>query len=232
MATARAIVCGVKLTDEALAPGEGGGNEPVNPEPDPEPTPGDTITIASVLALGQGATINGTIEAVVVSNYELNNLTSKKGMYVQDATGALQFYLAANHEFAFGTKVKIDIKEIQKGCYTVDITAVKGGMNVLPMYLTGKRTQPLYCGKTNESYDYTIVMPSGMHYVGKNMMLSYEKPFGSIQIQIEQKGNVLEIKRKLKITKDMIKPADYEAFRAMMVDWNNSNYTNLMFKKN
>ena len=75
-------------------------------------------------------------------------------------------------------------------------------------------------------------MPSGMHYVGKNMMLSYEKPFGSIQIQIEQKGNVLEIKRKLKITKDMIKPADYEAFRAMMVDWNNSNYTNLMFKKN
>lgn len=131
-----------------------------------------------------------------------------------------------------GTKVKFDIKEIQKGCYTVDITAVKGGMNVLPMYLTGKRTQPLYCGKTNESYDYTIVMPSGMHYVGKNMMLSYEKPFGSIQIQIEQKGNVLEIKRKLKITKDMIKPADYEAFRAMMVDWNNSNYTNLMFKKN
>ena len=77
------------------------------------------------------------------------------------------------------TKVKFDIKEIQKGCYTVDITAVKGGMNVLPMYLTGKRTQPLYCGKTNESYDYTIVMPSGMHYVGKNMMLSYEKPFGS-----------------------------------------------------
>ena len=75
----------------------------------PEPTPGDVVTIASVLALGEGATINGTIEATVVSNYELNNLTSKKGMYVQDETGALQFYLGANHEFAFGTKVKIDL---------------------------------------------------------------------------------------------------------------------------
>ena len=70
-----------------------------------------------------------------------------------------------------------------------------------------------------------------MSYVGKNMTLSYTKPFGSIEIQIEQKGNVLEIKRKLNITKDKIKPADYEAFRAMMIDWNNSNYTNLMFKK-
>ena len=37
MPTARAIVCGVKLTDEALAPGEGG----QEPTPGPEPTPGD-----------------------------------------------------------------------------------------------------------------------------------------------------------------------------------------------
>ena len=128
-------------------------------------------------------------------------------------------------------KVKFAVKETQKGYYTIDITALNGGINISPVYLTGKRTQPLYCGKTNETYDYTIVMPGGMHYVGKNMLLSYEKPFGSIEIQIEQKGNVLEIKRRLKITKDKIKPADYDAFRAMMIDWNNPNYTNLMFKK-
>ena len=85
--------------------------------PEPEPTPGDVVTIASVLALGEGATINGTIEATVVSNYELNNLTSKKGMYVQDETGALQFYLGANHEFAFGTKVKIDLTGATLGSY-------------------------------------------------------------------------------------------------------------------
>jgi hypothetical protein len=30
-------------------------------------------------------------------------------MYVQDETGALQFYLAENHTFAFGTKVRIDL---------------------------------------------------------------------------------------------------------------------------
>ena len=89
------------------------------PEPEPEPTPGDFATIASVLALGQNATVAAgtTIEGVVISNMDLNNLTSKKGMYVQDATGALQFYLAANHEFAFGDKVQIDLGGATVGAY-------------------------------------------------------------------------------------------------------------------
>lgn len=146
MATARAIVCGVKLTDEALAPGEGGGNEGGNenptPEPEPEPTPGDTITIASVLALGQGATINGTIEAVVVSNYELNNLTSKKGMYVQDETGALQFYLAANHEFAFGTKLQIDLTNATLGSYNGAVQVSGLGLDKITVVSTGNTVAP------------------------------------------------------------------------------------------
>ena len=89
------------------------------PEPEPEPTPGDFATIASVLALGQNATVatGTTIEGIVISNMDLNNLTSKKGMYVQDATGALQFYLAANHEFAFGDKVQIDLGGATVGAY-------------------------------------------------------------------------------------------------------------------
>ena len=145
----RALVFGMKLTDEPIGsetPGEnpGGGDEPVNPEP--EPTPGETITIASVLALGQGATINGTIEAIVVSNYELNNLTSKKGMYVQDETGALQFYLAANHTYAFGTKLQIDLTGATLGAYNGavqisglaadKITVVSTGNTVTPKAVT------------------------------------------------------------------------------------------------
>lgn len=103
--------------------GEGSGTvtpDPTpDPEPEPEPTPGDFATIASVLALGQNATVAAgtTIEGIVVSNMALNNLTSKKGMYVQDATGALQFYLAANHEFAFGDKVQIDLGGAKVGAY-------------------------------------------------------------------------------------------------------------------
>ena len=147
MATARAIVCGVKLTDEALAPGQGGnegGDEPVNPDPtpEPEPTPGETISIASVLALGQGATINGTIEAVVISNYELNNLTSKKGMYVQDETGALQFYLSANHEYAFGTKLQIDLTGATLGAYNGAVQISGLGLDKITVVSTGNTVTP------------------------------------------------------------------------------------------
>ena len=86
------------------------------PEPE-DPTPGEAKTIAEILASGTGASLSGTIEGIVISNLDLNNLTSKKGMYIQDATGALQFYLAANHSFAFGTKVRINLAGTTLGAY-------------------------------------------------------------------------------------------------------------------
>ena len=71
-----------------------------------------TMTIAEVLAYN-GALPSGTlVEGVVISNMALNNLTSKKGMYIQDATAGIQFYLAANHEYAFGDKLLVDLSGV------------------------------------------------------------------------------------------------------------------------
>ena len=143
MASARAIVCGVKLSDEPIAPGEGGNTTP-EPTPDPEPTPepSDLVKISSVLAKGQGATLSGTIEAVVVSNLELNNLTSKKGMYVQDETGALQFYLAANHDYAFGTKLHIDLNGATLGAYNGAVQISGLALDKITVVSTGNTVAP------------------------------------------------------------------------------------------
>ncbi len=92
MATARAIVCGVKLTDEALTPGEGGGNEGGNenptPEPEPEPTPDVVVaTVAEFLAAEEGSTIyelTGVIKNVANTNYGNFDL--------QDETGTVYVY--------------------------------------------------------------------------------------------------------------------------------------------
>ena len=93
MASARAIVCGVKLTDEALAPGQGG-NEPVNPEPEPtpdptpDPTPGVVVaTVAEFLAAAEGDTIyelTGVITSV--ANTEYGNF------YLKDSTAEVYIY--------------------------------------------------------------------------------------------------------------------------------------------
>ena len=143
MASARAIVCGVKLSDEPIVPGDGGNTTP-EPTPDPEPTPepSDLVKISSVLAMGQGATLSGTIEAVVVSNLELNNLTSKKGMYVQDETGALQFYLAANHDYAFGTKLQIDLNGATLGAYNGAVQISGLALDKITVVSTGNTVAP------------------------------------------------------------------------------------------
>ena len=74
-------------------------------------------SIADVLASTSALPSGTVIQGVVISNMALNNLTSKKGMYVQDATGGVQFYLAANHTFAYGTMVKIDLSGVTLGEY-------------------------------------------------------------------------------------------------------------------
>ena len=115
---------------------QGGGEEPTPPAGD-----GSVVTIAEFLANGGSA-----IEGVVISNMDLNNLTSKKGMYIQDETAGLQFYLAANHSFAFGDKVRVDVSGISVGEYNgavqvsglaLDkITKISSGNTVTPKTVT------------------------------------------------------------------------------------------------
>ena len=93
--------------------GEGSGDQgEVTP-----PAGGSAMTVAEVLAYSGALPAGTTVEGVVISNMALNNLTSKKGMYIQDATAGLQFYLAANHSFAFGDKVQIDLSGVTVGAY-------------------------------------------------------------------------------------------------------------------
>ena len=99
------------------------------------------VTIAEFLANGGSA-----IEGIVISNSDLNNLTSKKTMYIQDETAGLQFYLAANHEFSFGDKVRVDVSGVSVGKYEgavqvsglaiEKITMISSGNTVAPKNVT------------------------------------------------------------------------------------------------
>ena len=118
----------------------GGGNEG-GETPTPPAGDGSVVTIAEFLTNGGSA-----IEGVVISNMDLNNLTSKKGMYIQDETAGLQFYLAANHTFAFGDKVRVDVSGVSVGEYNgavqvsglaLDkITKISSGNTVTPKTVT------------------------------------------------------------------------------------------------
>lgn len=115
---------------------QGGGDEPT------PPAGGAAATIAEVLATSGTLASGTTIEAVVISNRALNNLTSKKGLYVQDATGGLQFYLAANHEFNFGDKVKIDLSGASVGEYNGAVQISKLALDNISLVSTGNTVTP------------------------------------------------------------------------------------------
>lgn len=90
---ARAIVCGVKLTDEPIE-GEGGGTE------EPTPGPEGTVTIAEAIAAADNAAI--TIEnATVVGVYA-------RGVLVEDATGKLLVYAGSAVSAEVGDVVKVE----------------------------------------------------------------------------------------------------------------------------
>ncbi len=83
----RAIVFGVKLTDEPLAPEVGGGDEPEQPEQPEKPEEASAITVAEFLAAADTATtyeLTGEITRVVNTTYGNFDLT--------DATGTIYVY--------------------------------------------------------------------------------------------------------------------------------------------
>ena len=143
---------------------QGGGND----DPNSGTMPENISTIAEILALGDGATIPATaIEAIVISSMELNNLTSKKGMYVQDETGALQFYLSANHSFAFGTKVRIDLTSATLGSYNGAVQVSGVALDKIEVISTGNTVE----AKTVSMTDFLANKYEGQYITLENVQV-------------------------------------------------------------
>lgn len=96
-------------------PGQGGGDEP---------EPGDYTSIADVRKMAPASTDDKAtvadgvkIKAYVISNVEINNLTSKKNVFVQDETAGLQIRFISDATFAFGDEVVIDLSDQELSYY-------------------------------------------------------------------------------------------------------------------
>ena len=135
-----------------------------------EPVVPQTATIASVLALGNGATIPADtfVEGFVISNMDLNNLTSKKGMYIQDETAGLQFYLAANHTFKFGDKVKVDLSGAKVGEYSGAVQISGLALEKIEVLSSGNTVEP----KTVTIADFLANKYEGQYVAVENVQVA------------------------------------------------------------
>ena len=92
-ASGRAIVCGVKLTDEPIN-GEGGGNE------EPENPIEGSVTIAEAIAVADDT-------AIVIENATVIGVYSR-GVLVEDTTGKLLVYVGSAVDAKVGDVVKVE----------------------------------------------------------------------------------------------------------------------------
>ena len=113
-----------------------------NGDPQPPVGNGSLMTIAEVLNAGSATFADGSyIEAVVISDRSLGNLTSKKGLYVQDETAGLQLRTSSDHTFNFGDKVRVDLSGVALGEYggAVQVSIDLGKVSVIS---SGNTVQP------------------------------------------------------------------------------------------
>ena len=174
-----------------------GGNDDNTEEGGNDDVPADTKTISEILSLGKGATIDGTIEAIVVSNRDLNNLTSKKGMYVQDATGALQFYLAADHEYAFGTKLRIDLTGGKLGEYNGAVQISNFALDKISVVSTNNSVTPKQVSITDflaNKYEGEYIAIDGVQVADSDLSKSWVVNNSHTSIKIEDEyGNTFVV---------------------------------------
>lgn len=144
--------------------GEGGGETP-------DPGPFTVVPVSTVLALGEGTTIGDGIgiEGVIISNADLNNLTSQKGAYIQDATGGLQLRFAANHDFKFGDKVKINLSGAKKGAYNKAVQ-VEVDNNMAVRLSSGETVTP----KTVSVADFLANKYEGQYVAVENVQVNIQ----------------------------------------------------------
>ena len=149
-----------------------------------------TTPISSVLALGNGASIpaNTFVEGVVISNMDLNNLTSKKGMYIQDETAGLQFYLAANHTFKFGDKVKVDLSGANVGAYNGAVQISGLALSKIELLSSGNAVEAKTVTITDflaNKYEGQYVAIEGVQVADSDLAKTWGDPNGSSHVSIK-----------------------------------------------
>lgn len=139
--------------------GEGEGEDP------------DATNVASILAKGVGTPMpeNTYIDVYVISDRNLGNLTSKKNMYVQDATGGLMVRFTADHTFNRGDRLKIDVSQMALEEYqsTIQFNNVDAGSKV--EFVSGNNDIPC---RTVSMSDFLANKYSGQYVALENIQVT------------------------------------------------------------
>lgn len=98
-------------------------------------------------------------------------------------------------------------------------------------YGSTRKNNILLPGRINEHYIYNITFDGSLKLSGKGRNVEITNNIGSVKITTSSDGDRVTVEKSLSITKRLITPADYQAFRALMVEWGDKNGDKVLFVK-
>lgn len=120
-----------------------------------------------------------------------------------------------------GTAVSVKAEKLSNGYGQVCISDGSYGCSLRAASISPNRTHPVAVLPTDESYSYTVTLPSGAHWVTKDFTFEKSYEFGYVIIEHKQVGDKMMITRHLKINRPVISgKKQIKQLREMLAEWN------------
>ncbi|MDR0969029.1 MAG: DUF3857 domain-containing protein [Lentimicrobiaceae bacterium] len=197
----------------------------------------NTIHIEGNIAFDKDAKAKGILNCNIHSKdtpcFDLIENQTKAASLIQHLKGKVENIKVNENGLQFVYQVEnITRDAMGEAYYAFTIPEAKSAFKIKPENLPTTRIEPLKCGTTNEKYTYSVNLPEGAKRISKDFEINMKEAFGELHIQITlYRNGSIRIDRELKILKDEIAPADYKAFRKMMILWNDPITKSIIYKQ-
>lgn len=138
---------------------------------------------------------------------------------------------AYNHPQAATSSEKNPVKRVGTYMMISLPDSPKGISHSTYIQMNSKRETPLpLLYAPSESYSYEVTLPAGTKLATPTGTTTLTNEAGSMEVTIQQEGNIVNVTRTLKVTSTILKGKTYEAFHALLAAWVNPNNNSLLIK--
>jgi hypothetical protein len=124
------------------------------------------------------------------------------------------------------------LDKAKNGYITLSLPDSTAGMTHTPYvrYNSKREKNLLLPYKANERYGYKLELPEGVELSTPEYNKTIDNVAGKALISVKQEGRTVNVIRSLEVKKQLITPADYTAFRTLIIEWAAPNHTQLLLK--
>ena len=113
------------------------------------------------------------------------------------------------------------VEKLSGGYAQLSIADGSYGCALRAAAISPRRTTPVALTPTDEFYTYLVSLPSGAHWVTKDLLIEKSTEFGYLRIENKVVGGKMSIVRQLKINRPVIEgKKQIKQLREMLAEWN------------